>query len=297
MSSVRCNQLPVCSSFIDESSDHLDRDGDLHQRDAFNTNGTDIAARPARFNKLCAQGTGTTRKRRLKHRGTFSKRVLPKQMSAPLPLSAARPDSPRRPASAPQLGSPRSFSLQGSDSSLVSTETSLYLGMKKVKTSILKAVTIAGLNGCTGIFLFGNHAPGHDFITGAHASPLDLLDTAQKAVDQARVFGKVTQFVVISPFLDSALQVGHLLYANFPDALKWAIPYEEGKDRGYYDFKAFYPVGRHQPIMERRYTPRTGPDDWGESEKWESIDLSPGSSNSRKRIPRFARTRNELTIV
>jgi hypothetical protein len=218
-------------------------------------------------------------------------------MSAPLPLSAARLIPLRRPASAPQLGSPRSFSSQSSGISLASTETSFYVGMDRVKTSMLKAVTVAGLNGCTGIFLFGNNGPEHDFITGAHATPVDLLETTQKAVDQARVFGKVFQFVVISSEHDYALQVGHLLHVNFPDAQKWVIPYEQGDHLGYHDFKAFHPVGRRQPIMERRYTPKTGPEDWGESQKWERIDFSSGSTSSRKRIPRFARAGNELTRV
>ena len=251
----------------------------------------------ARVKKLPSQGTNAICMRRLYHHYALLKRVPPRLTSAARAINAAHPGSPPQQGSASWSGSQQLFSSFGSDTSLASTDSSISVGMAEVKTSMNSAINLTGLNGCTGIFLFGNHESSYEFTTGAHATPCDMVGTTERATEEAYLYGRVTMFVLISPIHSWALKVGRILHIKYPNAKNWVIMYKEGKFHGYHDYKATYQLGGQAPTIERRFTPMLGPKTWGKTEKWESIDLSPGGVNAREQIMRFTSVENQLKLA
>ena len=140
-------------------------------------------------------------KRELNRLNTLCGRAPPRPKSPPAkPLAGV---SSRKPAhSSPGNGhgvgaSPSSSHASDSDSDVNShgsTDTSRNVGMTKIKTSHDKTVRITGVQGCTGIFLHGD-----GFITGAHADPTSLPQTAALAAQEAMRTGTVTGIRIYGP--------------------------------------------------------------------------------------------------
>lgn len=147
-----------------------------------------------------------------------------------------RPSSPKPKSPSPKPPSrPGTPNAEDSGSDLSSTKSTTFLQMGKIKTRTDKKVRLFGLNGCTGIFLFGQ-----GFITGAHANPDEVAQTAISAADQAKAKGTVTSIVVYASNQGDSAKATDALRAIFPSVQVDKKFYKEdkGDKAGYYVFDA-----------------------------------------------------------
>jgi len=116
-----------------------------------------------------------------------------------------------------------------------STDTSVLVGMTRVKTSSEKTVRVVGVNGCTGIFLSGT-----GFNTGAHADPEEIPHRAKAAADQAKAKGTVTGITIYSPDAADGQQAATALRAVFPNVQPQMNKYQidMSQKAGYHEFIA-----------------------------------------------------------
>ena len=277
-------------------SDHHALNGYLYPTGAFGVCEKNPGAGQVRIDILCARGSGVRCTLKPDHRGTLLERAPPLRASASSPVHGLPPGAPHNPASTSPLGSPRSSNSSDSGTDLDSTGSTINLGMGQVETTNLKAVNIAALNGCVGIFLFGNSNSTHGFTTGAHADPDKLKKMSNRAADQARRFGPVSLFVIIAHEDLWALQVGRRLRSYFPNVENRVIKYPSGEFFGDHEYKATYRVANSAPIIERSYTPVTSLTTWGPLQGWEEIDLSAGANNSWERILRLVMRGGRLEL-
>ena len=129
-------------------------------------------------------------KRELNRLNSLFGRALPRPISPPA-KSSTHGFSRKSPGKGHGFGASGSSHSSDTDES---TDMSKIVGMAKIKTSHDKSVNIVGVQDCTGIFLHGDR-----FITGAHATPQELPETAARAAQEAMRSGTVTGIRIYGP--------------------------------------------------------------------------------------------------
>ncbi|MCJ1241595.1 hypothetical protein MMC14_009601, partial [Varicellaria rhodocarpa] len=114
-----------------------------------------------------------------------------------------------------------------------STDTSKIVGMAKIKTSHDKPVTIVGVQGCTGIFLHGD-----GFITGAHATPQELPQTAARAAQEAMRSGTATGIRIYGPSAANVKIVKETIERLIPHIIAYVQIYHDQPGVYDWEFKA-----------------------------------------------------------
>ena len=189
---------------------------DFYERDVLNLYERDGYGLSERDNKFFARATDALYKRELNRLNTLFGR-------APAPAKSPRSSRP---------SSPNSHHSSDSDWSAPSTDSARQVAMTKLKTSHDKKIRIVGVDGCTGIFIFGS-----GFITGAHAAPDDIPGTARRAAQEASQAGRVTSIRIIAPVKGDGSKAQEALRTALPGIPASTDTYAM-MNKGFWEFEA-----------------------------------------------------------
>ena len=230
---------------------------DLHIRDAFDLSNRGVYDLHARGNKFHA---GDVEFQDHRYQWKLSRRsgTPPSRPTSPRPASLSSSRGPSRPLSPQSNVDSVEF-----DPSEGSTESAVYLGMTRYKTSKEKLVKVVGVNGCTAVFLSGHDRSDRSYITGLHADPLNFQSVIFAAAQQAKAEGTVTEIVIYAPddvgeidWVYSHDFVKAHLNLEFPNIHPTEVRYRYMPNFGYWNFFA---TQGHPPHIEMHFIPCEGP--------------------------------------